>query len=139
MSLGLYLHVPFCHTRCHFCAFTIQIHREDRVQRYLHAISGEMRLHAGQQSLAGRRLDTVYFGGGTPTALSPVQLLDVLRQVRESFHLHDAAEISVEAHPDTVTEDGLRKLVDAGVTRISFGAQSKIGRASCRERVCQYV
>ena len=100
-----------------------------------------MRLHAGQQSLAGRRLDTVYFGGGTPTALSPVQLLDVLRQVRESFHLHDAAEISVEAHPDTVTEDGLRKLVDAGVTRISFGAQSmddselmQIGRRTSGDR-----
>ena len=141
MSLGLYLHVPFCHTRCHFCAFTIQIHREDRAQRYLHALSGEMRLHAGQQSLAGRRLDTVYFGGGTPTALSPVQLLDVLRQVRESFPMHDTAEISVEAHPDTVTEDGLRQLVDAGVTRISFGAQSmddseliQIGRRTSSDR-----
>lgn len=124
MSVGLYLHVPFCHTRCHFCAFTLQIHREDRVQRYLHALADEMRLHADQQSLASRRLDTVYFGGGTPTSLSAGQLTGILQNVRDSFGLTDAAEISVEAHPDTVTEDGLRQLTDAGFMRISFGVQS---------------
>ena len=124
MSLGLYLHVPFCHTRCHFCAFAIQIHREDRVQRYLDALSSEIRLHAGQQSLAGRRLETVYFGGGTPTSLSAEQLTGILQNIRDSFGLTDAAEISVEAHPDTVTEEGLRHLAGAGFTRISFGVQS---------------
>jgi oxygen-independent coproporphyrinogen-3 oxidase len=124
MSVGLYLHVPFCRTRCHFCAFTLQMHREDRVERYLHALSNEMRLHAGQRSLAGRRLDTVYFGGGTPTSLSPAQLLRILEQVRDTFEVGNAAEISVEAHPDTVTEGGLRQLAGAGFTRISFGAQS---------------
>jgi putative oxygen-independent coproporphyrinogen III oxidase len=124
MSLGLYLHVPFCRTRCHFCAFTLQVHREDRVQRYLDALASEIRLHAGQQSLAGRRLDTVYFGGGTPTSLSAGQLTGILQHIRGSFGLADAAEISVEAHPDTVTEDGLRQLADAGFTRVSFGVQS---------------
>ena len=124
MNLGLYVHVPFCRTRCHFCAFTLQIHREDRVQRYLNSLAREMQLHAQQQSLAGRRLDTVYFGGGTPTTLSVPQLLSILRQVRDMFGVEDAAEISVEAHPDTVTEDGLRALAAAGVNRISFGAQS---------------
>ncbi len=141
MSVGLYLHIPFCHTRCHFCAFTLQIHREDRVQRYLGALVNEMRLHADQQSLAGRRLDTVYFGGGTPTTLSAVQLTDILQNVRDSFGLTDATEISVEAHPDTVTEDGLRQLTDAGCTRISFGVQSmddgellQIGRRTSSNR-----
>ncbi len=124
MSVGLYLHVPFCQTRCHFCAFTLQIHREDRVQHYLRALSNEVRLHAGQQSLNGRRLDTVYFGGGTPTTLDASQLTGILENVRDSYGLTDAAEISVEAHPDTVTEESLRKLVAAGFTRISFGAQS---------------
>jgi oxygen-independent coproporphyrinogen-3 oxidase len=124
MSLGLYIHVPFCHTRCHFCAFTLQIHREDRVQHYLRALSTEMRLHAAQRSLNGRRLDTVYFGGGTPTTLEASQPAEILRQVRDLFGLIDGAELSIEAHPDTVTEDGLRQLMDAGFTRISFGAQS---------------
>jgi oxygen-independent coproporphyrinogen-3 oxidase len=142
MSVGLYLHVPFCHTRCHFCAFTLQIHREDRVQRYLRALSNEMRLHAGQQSLAGRRLDTVYFGGGTPTTLSAAQLLRILGQVRDLFGVTETAEISTEAHPDTVGEEGLRQLVGAGFTRISFGAQSmndeellRIGRRTSGSRI----
>lgn len=141
MSVGLYLHVPFCRTRCHFCAFTLQIHREDRVRRYLDSLSREIRLHANQQSLAVRRLDTVYFGGGTPTTLQPTQLTGILQQVRDSFGLNDGAEISVEAHPDTVTEEGLRHLVRAGVTRISFGAQSmdteellQIGRRTSGDR-----
>ncbi|HYM37816.1 MAG TPA: radical SAM family heme chaperone HemW [Nitrospiraceae bacterium] len=141
MNVGLYLHVPFCRARCHFCAFTLQIHREDRVQRYLHALSHEMRLHAGQQSLAGRRLDTIYFGGGTPTSLSVEQLAGILQNVRDSFGLADAAEISVEAHPDTVTEDGLRRLAGAGFSRISFGVQSmddgellRIGRPTSGNR-----
>ncbi len=141
MSVGLYLHVPFCRTRCHFCAFTLQIHREDRVQRYLDSLAREIQLHAEQRSLAGRRLDTVYFGGGTPTTLSAPQLLGILQQVRELFGLEDAVEISVEAHPDTVTEEGLRALAEAGVNRISFGAQSmnddellRIGRRTSSDR-----
>ncbi|MGH7260736.1 MAG: radical SAM family heme chaperone HemW [Nitrospiraceae bacterium] len=141
MSVGLYLHVPFCRTRCHFCAFTLQIHREDRVQRYLDSLAREMQLHAEQRSLAGRRLDTVYFGGGTPTTLSASQLLNMLRQIRDGFGVEDAAEISVEAHPDTVTEDSLRALAAAGVNRISFGAQSmnddellRIGRHTSGDR-----
>jgi oxygen-independent coproporphyrinogen-3 oxidase len=141
MSLGLYLHIPFCHTRCHFCAFTLQIHREDRVQRYMDALFNEMRFHAGQQGLAGRRLDTVYLGGGTPTSLSAAQLTGILQTIRDSFGLADAAEISVEAHPDTVTEEGLRRLAGAGFSRISFGVQSmddgellQIGRPTSRNR-----
>lgn len=141
MNVGLYLHVPFCRTRCHFCAFTLQIHREDRVQRYLDSLAREIRLHAEQRSLGGRRLDTVYFGGGTPTTLSVPQLLGVLGQVRDRFGVNDAAEVSVEAHPDTVTEQGLRALAEAGVNRISFGAQSmnddellQIGRRTSGDR-----
>ena len=124
MSAGLYLHVPFCHTRCHFCAFTLQIHRADRVRRYLGSLSREIRLHAERRSLAGRKLDTVYFGGGTPTTLEASQLTGVLRNIRDSFGLNEGVEVSVEAHPDTVTGEGLRQLTDAGFTRISFGAQS---------------
>lgn len=124
MRTGLYLHVPFCRSRCHFCAFTLQIHREDRVRRYLDSLSREIRLHAELQSLCGRRLDTVYFGGGTPTTLEAAQLTGILQQVCDSFGLNEGAEISVEAHPDTVTVDSLRQLAEAGFTRISFGAQS---------------
>ena len=92
--------------------------------RYLGSLSREIQLHAEKHSLAGRRLDTVYFGGGTPTTLEASQLTGVLQNVRDSFGVNEGAEISIEAHPDTVTEDSLGRLAEAGFTRISFGAQS---------------
>ena len=124
MSLGLYIHVPFCRTRCHFCAFSLQIHRDDRAARYLGALAQEIRLHAEQRTIGSRRLETIYFGGGTPTALTADQLISILAQVRDAFGPVSDPEITVEAHPDTVSEDGLRSLADAGVNRISFGVQS---------------
>ncbi|MBA2253473.1 MAG: radical SAM family heme chaperone HemW [Nitrospirales bacterium] len=122
--IGLYIHVPFCRSRCHFCAFYLQIYREDRAQDYLAALFQEIRLHAGQQTLSGRRLDTVYFGGGTPTALQPSELCGILSCVQANFGLQPHAEITVEAHPDTVTADGLAQLAKTGFNRISFGVQS---------------
>src|SRR5213594_3027976 len=139
MSLGLYIHVPFCKTRCHFCAFYLQIQREDRALAYLESLGREIRLHAELNSLKGRPLDTIYFGGGTPTTLSSDQLSCILEQVRHYFGLQEHAEVTLEAHPDTVTEEGMRRLFQAGFNRISFGVQSmdeteliRIGRRSLR-------
>jgi oxygen-independent coproporphyrinogen III oxidase len=123
-TLGLYIHVPFCRSRCHFCAFYLQIYREDRARDYLTALFHEIELHAKQQTLGGRRLDTVYFGGGTPTALQSLDLCEILSCVQAGFGLQPDAEITVEAHPDTVTVDGLIQLTTAGFNRISFGVQS---------------
>jgi oxygen-independent coproporphyrinogen-3 oxidase len=124
MPLGLYIHVPFCRSRCHFCAFYLEIYRDDRVQSFMTALLREMQVHAAQQTLTGRRFDSVYFGGGTPTALSTEDLCTILSAVRTTFGLTSDAEITIEAHPDTVTVEGLRVLSAAGVNRISFGVQS---------------
>lgn len=124
MSLSLYIHVPFCKTRCHFCAFYLQIYREDRALAYLESLGREIRLHAQLNSLGGHSLDTVYFGGGTPTTLRPDELCKILKLIRACFGLQDNAEITLEAHPDTVTAEGLKCLVQAGFNRISFGVQS---------------
>ena len=112
MGLGLYLHVPFCRTRCHFCAFSLQIHREARVQRYLAALDREIAFHAERNPLAGRPLDTVYVGGGTPTTLQPAQLIEILNRIRNTFGIHASPEITVEAHPETITQSARTKLID---------------------------
>jgi oxygen-independent coproporphyrinogen-3 oxidase len=124
MPVGLYIHVPFCRTRCHFCAFYLQIHRKDRAETYLTSLEREIRLHAEKNSLGGRPLTTVYFGGGTPTTLTADQLCHVLKLVHLSFGLEENAEVTVEAHPDTVTVGDLERLPHAGFNRISFGVQS---------------
>jgi oxygen-independent coproporphyrinogen III oxidase len=142
MPIGLYIHVPFCRSRCHFCAFYLEIYREDRAQHYLTALIQEIRLHAGQLTVGDRRLDTVYLGGGTPTALQPSELCGILSYVQANFGLQPNAEITVEAHPDTITIEGLAQLAEAGFNRISFGVQSleehelvSIGRPSLPDTV----
>ena len=144
--LGLYIHIPFCRSRCHFCAFYLQIYRVDRAQDYLTALFREIQLHAEQRTLGDRRLDTVYFGGGTPTTLQPSALCEILACIQSSFGLQPDAEISVEAHPDTVTTEGLSRLVNAGFSRISFGVQSLdddelagMGRTSLPDRTSTAV
>lgn len=124
MALGLYIHIPFCRSRCHFCAFYLHIYRDDRARRFLTALLQEMQLHAEQQTLGRRCLETVYVGGGTPTALPAEDLCRILIQVRTIFGVQPEAEITVEAHPDTVTVDDLSRLTAAGFNRISFGVQS---------------
>src|SRR5690242_6815066 len=124
MAVGLYLHVPFCRTRCHFCAFYLHTYREDRALAYTKSLLQEIRLHAAQESLSDRRLDSVYFGGGTPTTLTPETLATILRSLRDAFGLQADAEITIEAHPDTAEAEAFRHLRRAGFNRISFGVQS---------------
>ena len=124
IPLGLYIHVPFCKERCDFCAFYLELHREPAAEGFLRSLAVELRLHAAQQTVAGRTFQSVYFGGGTPTALRTSQLLLILDEVRRSFSLATDCEITVEAHPGTVTQADLSALFATGVNRISFGAES---------------
>jgi oxygen-independent coproporphyrinogen-3 oxidase len=124
MAVGLYIHVPFCLSRCDFCAFYLQVYRGDRAFTYLQALNREIKLHGSLGTLAGQPLTSVYFGGGTPTTLRPRELAGILETVRRTFGITPGAEVTVEAHPDTVTRDGVRVLADAGLTRLSVGVQS---------------
>jgi oxygen-independent coproporphyrinogen-3 oxidase len=123
-ALGLYVHIPFCRQRCHFCAFYLELHRDAAAMAFLRALSAELRLCASEPLIEGRVSRSVYVGGGTPTVLTASQLTEILESVRESFPLHAQCEITVEAHPATVTDAYLSVLRGAGVTRLSFGAES---------------
>lgn len=124
MSLGLYIHVPFCRARCHFCAFYLQIYHENRASAYLEALAQEVQQHLRYRTVNGRPFGSVYFGGGTPTALPATHLCGILRLIQDHFGLCEGAEVTVEAHPDTVDGEGLLMLRRAGFNRISFGVQS---------------
>lgn len=123
-AFGLYLHIPFCRQRCHFCAFYLELHREAAAEDFLRALHTELRLYAAENIAAGRPLRSVYFGGGTPTVLTAAQLTRILSSVRECFDVDRDCEITVEAHPATVGVTDLSALRRAGVTRLSFGAES---------------
>jgi oxygen-independent coproporphyrinogen III oxidase len=138
-AFGLYLHIPFCRQRCHFCAFYLELHREAAAEEFLRALHTEIRLYAADNISAGRSLQSIYFGGGTPTVLTTAQLIAILAAVRDSFALQPDCEITLEAHPSTVGVPDLVALRRAGVTRLSFGAESmqddeliRIGRAGTK-------
>jgi oxygen-independent coproporphyrinogen-3 oxidase len=146
--MGLYVHIPFCRTRCAFCGFYLEIYRPDRAARFLTALRKEMALYGKQPELSGRLLGTIYFGGGTPTVLSTDQLCDLLATIRQTFTCQSDSdiEITVEAHPDTVTGPMLTQLREAGATRVSLGAESlndaeliSIGRPSLAANVVRAV
>jgi oxygen-independent coproporphyrinogen-3 oxidase len=123
-ALGLYLHIPFCRQRCHFCAFYLEVARADRLAAFCSALAREIRLYRERNVHKGRPLRTVYFGGGTPTALPTRELVSLLDLIRATWTTDPEVEVTVEAHPSTVEAADLRLLVAAGVTRISFGAES---------------
>ena len=122
--LGLYLHIPFCRQRCDFCAFYLEIHREDRAETFVQSLLHEIGLSAQRHVATGRPVQSVYFGGGTPTVLATTQLIAILSELRRQLTLASDCEITVEAHPSTITEQDLVQLLQAGVTRMSFGAES---------------
>lgn len=121
--LGLYLHIPWCVTRCIYCDFNTYVDGEDALKaRYHSALLREIR-EAG--AVLGRpRLDTIFFGGGTPTTLPAVWLVEIVEAVRESFDLRPDAEITTEANPGTLSTNYLREVRAGGINRLSLGVQS---------------
>lgn len=123
-DLGIYLHIPFCFKRCHFCAFYLVMYEEQRVDQFLHALEQEMALYAMQVDMSRRTVSTVYIGGGTPTALLPGQFSKILAVMTSRFSLSEKCEITVEATPESLTAKYADILQQAGVTRLSVGIQS---------------
>jgi putative oxygen-independent coproporphyrinogen III oxidase len=121
MSAGarhLYLHLPFCASRCGYCAFVVETGGWHRRDAYLDALLAELALEGGRIET----LDTLYMGGGTPTLMRARRLAAIMERVRP--RLAPGAEVTVEANPETVARPLLRELREMGVTRLSLGVQS---------------
>ncbi|MEY9850588.1 putative oxygen-independent coproporphyrinogen III oxidase [Leifsonia sp. EB41] len=131
-DFGVYLHVPFCRVRCGYCDFNTYTATELRgvaQSDYAgHAIRevGFAREALERSGVPAREVSTVFFGGGTPTLLPPADLGAMLGAVRDAWGIADGAEVTTEANPDSVDADDLRRLADAGFTRVSFGMQSAV-------------
>lgn len=122
MSAGLYVHVPFCLTRCGYCDFNAYAGLDHLASRYVRALAREASLAA--PGWAGERFASVFLGGGTPTTLAAADLAGLLLRLRELFDVAPDAEVTIEANPDTVDRAKLTALLEAGYTRLSMGAQS---------------
>lgn len=131
-TLGVYVSIPFCRSKCSYCNFASGVFGGERMHRYVDCLTAEIRaarLHASAWSAAlPTDVDSVYFGGGTPSLLSPAQMRQVLAALREVFHLRPDAEITLECAPGHLSDALLESLDALGIHRVSLGVQSFLDR-----------
>ncbi|MBM3823212.1 MAG: coproporphyrinogen III oxidase family protein [Verrucomicrobia bacterium] len=124
-ELGVYLHIPFCRKRCHFCYFKVYTDKDSsEIRAYLDAALKELEYYARQPFVGGRHPKFVYFGGGTPSYLSVDQLLWLTRGMKAQLPWDQAEEVTFECEPGTLTDHKLKALREIGVTRLSLGVEN---------------
>ncbi|HVF21696.1 MAG TPA: radical SAM family heme chaperone HemW [Pyrinomonadaceae bacterium] len=131
-STGLYIHIPFCRSRCSYCDFATGLYDGELANRYVAAVVNEI----NSSSVASARVDTIYFGGGTPSLLEPPQLDRILSALHDRFDVAIDSEITLEINPGSVNEAKLGAFRQLGINRASFGVQTfddrelaKLGRS----------
>ena len=124
VPLGLYTHIPFCRKRCHFCYFKVYTDKDSsEIRNYLDALLKELTVYASKPAIAGRKPKFIYFGGGTPSYLSPDQLKFLTDGMKHLLPWDEAEEVTFEAEPGTLTDHKLQAIRDLGVTRLSLGIE----------------
>ena len=141
-----YVHVPFCAHHCGYCNFSVIAGRNDLVEDYLAAVAWELEQVAPGGDAAPPRLETLYFGGGTPTQLTPAQLRRLFEMVTSHLPWADDAEVTIEANPADLSPEMLATLTALGVNRVSLGGQSfqdrhlqTLERDHCGKQVAEAV
>ncbi|HYL47031.1 MAG TPA: radical SAM family heme chaperone HemW [Candidatus Limnocylindrales bacterium] len=124
MSLGIYIQVPFCQTKCTYCNFHTGVVSRDRYAPYADALCREIVDFGGTDTLVCAEVDTVYFGGGTPSLLDSAALEKILSVLRAPFQFFANPEITLEADPETITPEKSSAWLSAGFNRVSLGVQS---------------
>lgn len=123
--INVYVHIPYCDMKCSFCAlFTTTTHTPSKLADYCQSLLKEIRIVARLVNWDRCQVDSLYFGGGTPSLLSPDQLSEICGELNKYFNFRADAELAIEAAPNTTDKLGLRNLVEAGFQRLSIGVQS---------------
>ena len=116
--LSLYIHIPFCHARCGYCDFVTFTDKEDQRDAYIASLCREIDLYAPA------RISTIFFGGGTPSVLEPAHIQALFKTLRSQFTIDPSAEITLEANPESLTEEKANAWRAAGINRLSIGLQA---------------
>ncbi|WP_025114308.1 radical SAM family heme chaperone HemW [Lysinibacillus fusiformis] len=146
MARGVYIHIPFCHQICNYCDFNKFYFKNQPVDEYIEALGKEMALATQKNPESFRHIETIFLGGGTPTALSPQQLDKLLTLIHTYIPVNSVTEFTSEANPDELSAEKLQVLFEGGVNRLSMGVQSfdqgllqKIGRTHSNEHVYETI
>ncbi len=119
--MGIYIHIPFCRKACHYCDFHFSTGMEN-ITEMVDGIRRELILR--KDYLKGESVNTIYFGGGTPSLLSSEQIKKLIDTVRHGFTMDNTVEITLEANPDDLSEEKMDSFKSAGINRMSIGIQS---------------
>ncbi len=123
MKPGLYLHFPYCISKCPYCDFnSYQLKEDNQISSYIPALYEEITAYS--QKLKKSNIKTIYLGGGTPTILSGAQICAILEFCKDKFTIDKNAEITIEANPGTLDGEKIQLLIESGINRLSLGAQS---------------
>ncbi|MEY9975468.1 radical SAM family heme chaperone HemW [Lysinibacillus sp. RC79] len=146
MARGVYIHIPFCHQICNYCDFNKFYFKNQPVDEYIEMLGKEMELATKKYPESFKQIETIFLGGGTPTALSPQQIERLLKLIRTYIPMDSVTEFTSEANPDELSEAKLQALFDGGVNRLSMGVQSfdqellkKIGRTHSNNHVYETI
>lgn len=121
-NVGIYIHIPFCKSKCLYCDFCSHAPLEGEQEKYISQLKAH--IYSYRERLSGYVADTVYLGGGTPTLMTPSEIGDILGAVRDAVDIDKDAEITIECNPATASRYAFEQFRSAGINRISIGAQS---------------
>ena len=146
MARGVYIHIPFCHQICNYCDFNKVFFKNQPVDEYIEAVGKEIEIVVKEMPEQFQKIETVFLGGGTPTALSATQLERLLQLIQEKLPMEHMVEFTSEANPDELTIEKLKALINGGVNRLSMGVQSfdeellkKLGRTHSNNHVYETI
>lgn len=130
-EIGLYIHIPFCKQKCYYCDFISYANKEELVERYIKCLKKEILQYANENKIMSEHgleeryvIKTIYIGGGTPSAIDEVYIINVLDTIKDNFKMRDNAEITIEVNPGTVNKDKLESYRECGINRLSIGLQA---------------
>lgn len=121
-NLGIYVHIPFCKKKCEYCDFISFSGIEEKQEKYTEALILDIKNSALQ--VKDYEVDTIYFGGGTPSYIQSKYIVQILNAIKQNYNLKQNAEITIEVNPGTVDKEKLLSYKNAGINRLSIGLQS---------------
>ena len=130
-EIGLYIHMPFCKQKCYYCDFVSYPNRYEMVERYIKCLKSEIVQYANENRIMHEHglepkfiIKTIYIGGGTPSSIDELYILNVMETIKTSFEIDEEAEITIEVNPGTASKEKLKTYREAGINRISIGLQA---------------
>ncbi|SDY31142.1 radical SAM family heme chaperone HemW [Tindallia californiensis] len=121
-AISLYIHVPFCASKCHYCDFVSEVGNESQVNEYVQLLSKEVQRY--QKVISDKKIKTIFFGGGTPSLIPGKKMKEIMKRITGDFSVLPEAEISLEANPGQLDREKLFNYRESGINRISFGLQA---------------